>query len=249
VQLNSDGISPASSGQPIASMRRGATVSGFPVGDIIDIAFDDNLNRIVALDSSGVLVRCPPRFIIDCDAHRILASENWVEPNRISVWQGRLYVLDTAGQQLWRYQTAGGTYPSMPTEVFAGQVRPDLSEVVSFDINTNGSICIMSANGVLETFFGGEPEAFGFSGFPEGQELVNTTIQNMFLNDSPILTGFYIASRAKRTIYTTTLSGTFMESYRVFDEDKLALFSGVTADPAQQIIYVTSGNSIFAIQK
>jgi len=236
-------------GQPIANMRQGATVSGLALGDIIDISFDDQLDAVVAVDRNGVVVRCPPRFINQCEAQRVLASENWVNPIAITVWQSRLYVLDigAAEGQLWRYDPSGGNYASMPREYFAGQLRPNLGRAVDFDISDGGTVYILFSDGVMTSYFGGEPQSFGFSGFPEGQELEVATSQAMFLNDSPINTGFYIASPATRTVYETTLAGTFMDSYRVFEEDNLAAMSDVAADPGQGIIYVASGNAILSI--
>jgi len=248
VQLDGQGQA-AGVPQPIANMRQGATVSGLTLGEILDIGFDDQVDTVVAVDNTGVLVRCPPRFINQCDAQRVLASENWVNPIAITIWQSRLYVLDigSAEGQLWRYDPSGGNYASMPREYFAGQLRPNLARAVDFDISGGGTVYILFSDGVMTSYFGSEPQAFGFSGFPDGQELETATSRAMFLNDSPINTGFYIISQAQRSIYETTLAGTFMNSYQVFDPENLALMTDVAADPGQGIVYVASGNAVLSI--
>lgn len=254
LQLNSNGRSAAGPPQPIPSMRQGAAVDGMVVGSIFDIAFDDQTNNIVALDTSGVLVRCPPRFIVQCNAQRVLSSENWANPVGITMWRGRLYVLDSAGGgsgQIWRYEPSGGTYTTVPSEYFTGQIRPRLVNAVDFNITRTGTgtVYILYGDGVMTSHVGGEAIPFAFSGFPEGQELNTSSTQRMFLNDSPIMPGFFIISQPTRTIYETTLAGTFIASYRVFDEERLAQLSDVAADPSLGMIYVSSGNAIFAISK
>jgi len=250
VQLTTDGLSSAGNPQPLANMRRGATVDGLQVGNIIDIAFDDQLNNIVAVDSSGTLVRCPPRFVMECDAQRLPGVENWVNPVRMTIWRGALYILDTGAGQLWRYTPSGNTYASAPTEYFVGASRPNLSTAVDFDITRTGTgvVYVLFAEGVMNAYLGGDPQPFSFVAFPVGQELNNTTVQSMYMNDTPVLPAFYIASQPTRTVYQTTLAGTYQNSYRIFDEAFFELLADIAVEPAQQIVYAVSGNSIFAFR-
>lgn len=248
IRLSSDGLSGVAT-DAITSMRRGASVDGFPVGDLIDIAYDDTNNEIVALDSQGVLVRCPPQFIGQCDAQRVLQSERWGSVAAITIWRGRLYVLDTAQGQIWRYEPSGKTYSSAPAEYFTGQVRPNLGNAIDFAIDSGGRIYILYTDGVMTAWRSGAPENFTFSGFQQGQELGAATVQAMFLNDSKIDPAFFILSRPLRRIYETTQSGTFANSYTVFDENNFALLADVVAEPSLGIIYAVSGNAIFALRK
>ncbi len=247
VRLSPDGLSAAGT-DAITSMRNGATVDGLPIGTLIDIAFDENMNAIAALDSNGVLVRCPPRFILECDATRVLAAETWGNPIAIQLWQGRLYVLDIGVGQIWRYDSAGNSFPNSPTDYFRGQVRPsNMANVVDFEISTDGTVFILYNDGVMARYFGGQPQSFIFSDFPEGQDLQSATVQRMYLNDGAIDTGFLIISRPTRTIYQTTSAGTFIASYRVVEENLLAGMTDVSYEPDGGIIYVASGNAILAI--
>ncbi len=252
-QIGADGKSLAGTPQPLVNMRRGASVDGLQLGTLIDIAFDDQLNVIAALDRGGVLVRCPPRFVMQCEAQRVLASETWQNPIAITIWQGTLYVLDTVGNQLWRYQASGGNYASVPTEYFVGSVRPDLSLAVDFAIstagNTRGSVYTLFSNGVMMRHFGSEPQPFAFAGFPEGQNLAQTSVNGMFLNDSPIDTAFYIISPAARTIYETSIAGSFIASYRVFEEEIFSALNAIAVEPAQQLMYVAAGDSLYVLSK
>lgn len=261
VQLSGDGLSASGNPQPIANMRAGARVEslGLNLAGLIDIAFDPDNNLIAAVDDNGVLVRCRPLFINQCDHQRLLGTENWGTPIAIHFYLGNLYVLDIASGgsgQIWRYEPIGGdNYSSPPIEYFRASVRPDLSAAVDFTISaaantlTRGQIYVLRDDGVLSAFFRGEAVPFLFSGFREGQELTSVSTQAMYLNDSPIDTGFFITSRPTRTIYETTAAGTFVAAYRVTDESLLERMNDIVVDAEQGIIYVASGNSIFALRK
>jgi len=235
--------------EPIPNMRRGATVDGLTIGSLVDIAFDDVTGEIALLDETGVLVRCSPQFIMDCNAQRVLAVEQWQQPIALTIWSGRLYILDSEGGQIWRYDPSGGTYASAPREYFAGDSRPNLRNVVDFTISLAGTVYVMYDDGVMKSYVGGDESPFAFSGFTDGGELSVVTTQGFFLNDSPIDPAFFVISRPARTIYETTLAGTYIDSYQVFEQDKLALLSNIVAYPTQNILYVASGNSIFSINK
>lgn len=253
LQLGQDGTSLSGSAQPIVNMRRGATVSGLVLGNIIGIAWDDQFNSIVALDEQGVLVRCPPRFIMECNAQRLLASEIWGTPAGITIWQGNLYILDKGASQIWRYQPAGGNYSTAPTEYFTTDVRPNMANAVDFAVstagNTRGSVYILYSDGIVSRHFGGETQPFSFAGFPEGLELNRAGVTAFYLNDSPIDTAFYLTSQATRTLYETSVAGSFIATYRITQEDLFASLSDIVADPAQGILYVASGNTLFALRK
>jgi hypothetical protein len=248
VTLNNDGrgIIP-NSREPIPGMRLGAAVSEFTVGDIIDIGWSEEGNSLLALDDTGVLIACSPQFLQRCDAQRVQGSENWVGPVSITIWQERIYVLDPGANQIWRYEPSGGTYPNAPTEYFSGEGRPDIRAVVDFAIDANGAVYVLFSQGTISKFISGELQPFSFSDFPEGQPL--TSADAMYLNRNPVAQNLYIVDRAHRTIYETTHAGTFMNSYRAYNENDFASLSNVIEDTSQQMIYALSGNSIFALER
>jgi hypothetical protein len=252
-QIAADGVTTANTPQPITTMRKNATVDGLLMGDILAVTYDSTLDVVVALGRNGVLFQCPPRFINECDGQQLLSSDTWGNPISVSIWRGNLYILDTVGNQLWRYQPSGGNYAGVPTEYFIGTLRPDLTTAVDFSIstagNTAGAVYVLYNNGVMTKHFSGEPDPFAFAGFPDGLALNSTTVNALFLNDSPIDTAFYVLSPATRTIYETSIAGSFIASYRVEDEDKLANMTDVVTDPSQQIMYVAAGNTVYAIQQ
>ena len=248
IKLNDEGAGVVQQ-EPVPNMRLGAAVQGLSIGQIVDIAFDDLSGELALIDEKGTLVRCSPQFIMDCNAQRILAVDQWQKPIALTIWNRRLYILDSEGGQIWRYDPSGGSYVSAPREYFAGESRRNLRNVVDFTISQRGTVYILYDDGVMKSYIGGYEQPFAFSGFNVGSEPDVVTTQGFALNDSPFQPAFFIISRPARTLFETTLAGTFIDSYQVFEQDKLALLSSIAVYPAQNILYVASGNSIFAIQK
>lgn len=248
VTLTSDGRRTVPNTQQlIPAMRRNATVGEFRVGDIIDIAWSAETTQIVALDNKGLLIACSPRFLQSCEAQQLLAPERWGKPTAIMLWQGKLYILDPGANQVWRYEPSGGTYATVPNEYFAGESRPPLQAAVDFGIDDSGNIYILSNSGEVTKWRGGAATPFAFVNFPADPPI--SSADSMFLNSDPTAQGLYIVSRASRTIYETTLAGTFNASYRAFNEADFTLISDAVADASQGLMYVLSGNSVFAISK
>ena len=243
----SDNGTEAIQDEPVAKMRLGANHQGFTIGQITDIAFDDHSGDLAMLDENGTLLRCAPQFVFTCDVQRILESDSWQQPSALTIWDRKLYILDSEGGQIWRYDPSGSTYVSSPREYFAGSARPNLRDVVDFTIGADGHLYLLYADGVMKRYFGGSEVAFTFSGFNEGSEPHVARTEGFYLNDSPFAPGFFLISRDTTTIFETTAAGTFMDSYQSFDQDKLELMSAVVAYPEQNILYIASGNTIFSI--
>jgi hypothetical protein len=250
VTLGTDGTKIAPNSQILLPvMHIGATVGQFRVGKLIDIAWSEDTTQIVALDENGLLIECSPRFLQTCDAQRLLSSELWAKPTGMAFYKGRLYILDPSANQIWRYEGSGGTFSNnSPTEYFGGESPYDIRNAVDFAIDAeSGFVFVLSSNGIITKWVSGEQTPFSYVNFPDAQPL--NSADAFFLDSDPIAQDMFIVNRANRTIYQTTLSGTFMNSYRVFNETDFASLSNVIAEPTHQIIYALSGNSIFALNQ
>ena len=253
ITLATDGMSVVQgSYTPIPSMRRSGKVINFDVGDLIDIAWADNgaglaqSNVITALDKNGILIGCPPRFLQDCTAQKLQGSETWKTPSTIQFWQGRLYLLDAGANQIWRYDPSGGAFAGMPLEYFSGSNRPDITSAVDFSINAAGDLYLVTNTGQVARFRGGEQQDFAFSGF--GTQSMNAP-DSMFLNTNPIAQGLFFTERDQRTVFETTMAGTFIRAYRAENDNLFAQLANVVADTNNGVVYALSGNSVLAFQR
>jgi hypothetical protein len=254
VTLSNDGLSTIpGTRQPLPAMRRGGTINQYSVSDLIDIGWTEDGtgfaqgNVLVALDRSGLLIDCAPRFLGDCNAQRILGTETWISPKSITFWQGRMYVLDPGANQLWRYDPLGGSFPNAPTEYFTGEGRPDIRGAVDVSIDEEGFVYILGGDGSIRRFRTGAAESFGYANFPENTPPANAS--SFFLNTNPVRQGIFIVDQPGRTIYEITLAGTFIASFRTYNEDLFAQLNDVAVDSSQEIIYAASGNGVLALRR
>lgn len=251
IVLSNDGLSAIRQPIPIPDMRTGATTSNIRVGEIFDISFSIDTNRLIGVDRNGVVIDCEMRFV-QCSAQRLLGAENWSNPMAIATWSGRLYILDvgTTSVQIWRYEPSGGVFASPPSEYFGGASRPTLPGAVDLEIDSQGSVYVLQSDGVIIKYREGALQNFGFGAFPEGQEI--TSANTMFLDSNPVSQSLYIASQKQHRIYQTSLIGNFNNSYSLRDESLLDLLEAVVVKAGasgNDLIYVGSGNTIFVIPK
>jgi len=245
------GIVPGSR-QPIATMRRGAQVDLFSIDTLVGLTWSEDgsglsqNNVLLALDEAGVLVEYSPTFLAR-GVQGLLGTEQWRTPNRMTSWRGRIYILDPGAEQIWRYDPLSGAFAGAPIGYFAGANRPLLAQAVDFAIDDSGRVYVLFSDGVIALFRAGEEIRFGYAGFPPGQEMRHADA--MFLNTDPVAPAIYIVDRESRTIFETSLAGTFINSYRTFDETLFASLAGIAVDENRNLMYVLSGNSVLAFNK
>jgi hypothetical protein len=254
ITLTDDGLSmQPNSRQALAFMRRTAQVNEYQVGDLVDIAWAEDGsglsqdNVLVAVDSSGLVIDCAPRFSDTCGTQRLQGVENWLTPVAIQVWNGRLYVLDPGANQLWRYDPPGantGALPNAPLEYFSGEGRPDIRTAVDFAIDTEGVVYVLLANGSMLKYRGGERVDFAFAGFPPGQGIAG--VDSFYLSTNPLRPALYISSRQSRAVYETLVGGTFVHNYRPTNEAYFESLEDVLVNNDLNLVYALSGNSVFA---
>lgn len=245
------GIVPGSR-QPVATMRRGAQVDLFTIDTLVGLTWSEDgsglsqNNVLLALDEAGVLVEYSPTFLAR-GVQGLLGTEQWRTPKRVTSWRGRMYILDPGAEQIWRYDPLSGAFAGAPIGYFAGANRPLLAQAVDFAIDDSGRVYVLFSDGVIALFRAGEEIRFGYAGFPPGQELRHADA--MFLNTDPVAPAIYIVDRESRTIFETSLAGTFINSYRTFDETLFASLAGIAVDESRNLMYVLSGNSVLAFNK
>ncbi|MDD9955784.1 MAG: hypothetical protein OXP68_06140 [Anaerolineaceae bacterium] len=245
------GIVPGSR-QPIATMRRGAQVDLFTIDTLVGLTWSEDgsglsqNNVLLALDEAGVLVEYSPTFLAR-GVQGLLGTEQWRTPKRVASWRGRMYILDPGAEQIWRYDPLSGAFAGAPIGYFAGANRPLLAQAVDFAIDDSGRVYVLFSDGVIALFRAGEEIRFGYAGFPPGQEMRHADA--MFLNTDPVAPAIYIVDRESRTIFETSLAGTFINSYRTFDETLFASLAGIAVDENRNLMYVLSGNSVLAFNK
>lgn len=255
VTLSPDGLQATSPPTPLPVRTGGRVDPGFEIGQIIDIAYNFDANLLVAVDRNGVVSECTPNFL-QCEAQRLIDWERWQNPIAITLWQQRIYILDTGvGEgQIWRYDKTGGVYNGGPIEYFGGvdTARPSLRSGIDIAIDGGGTVYVLYSEGVVGKWRSAQAQPFSLDNgtFPQGQAITSATA--MYLDDSVTAQSLYVVDRSRRTIYETSLIGTFNDSYSVFNEpifDLLNAVAVVPGDGGTELMYAASGNSVFVLEK
>jgi len=228
--------------QPL-DMASGLNIDGYTIGDIIDITINNN-GDVVGLDSNGVMITCSSRFN-ECEAQQLLASEEWANPVAIEIWgdDERFYILDSiiGSGRILRYDKSGGIYPNTPiTSVDA------LDAPVDFAIEETGTFYVAFSNGTGQRYRSGEILGFNFDAFPAGQEL--DTITSMYFDDSPTCQCMFVVHQGRATIYETGAVGFWIRSFQSLNQE-FNLIEDIVASAELNLIYVVSGNTIFAFER
>lgn len=246
--LNESGTGLTSRGDtPI--IRRGQAISGFAVGEIIDIDWlrsggTTHDNVLIALDENGVLIAHSWTFAES--AQQLVIEQRWINPVAMAVFRENLYVLDTGANQIWRYVPPIGErrYSSAPDEYFTGAERPDLSNAVDLGITETGEVFVLFADGTVGRYLSGEPQEFEYSLKPEGALQSGASL---FVDNDREARTLFITDPATAAIYETSWAGTFQRGFRprnlpdVFNE-----VSGFYADSVERNnLYVLAGNTLY----
>ncbi len=234
-------------------LRRGTVLGSYTVGTLVDIAWltESGIARgstLILLDPDGYLITYSPTFPPPT-VEALQGTERWGRPVAMDTWQGRLYILDPPVNQIWRYQPAGGGFPSAPEEYFVGDQRPSLSGAVDLSIDQTGNVYVLFKDGTLRKYYSGEEQFFQFSNLPNGVIGSLGSASGFYLDTGLISPGFYILDADSQIIYETTLGGTFIQSYRAPESASFRDLSAITVDSSAEGMYVGARENLYYIAK
>lgn len=250
--LNETGTGLTSRGDaPI--IRRGQAISGFTIGELIDIDWlrsggTTHDNVLIALDANGVLIAHSWTFAES--AQQLVIEQRWITPVAMAVFRENLYVLDTGANQVWRYMPPAGErrYSNAPDEYFTGADRPDLSGAVDLGISETGEVFILFGDGTVQRYLSGKPQEFAYSLKPEGA--LESGVSLFVDNDREART-IFIVDPATEAVYETSWAGTFQRGFRPRNlPDAFEDVTGFYADTVERNnLYVLSGNKLYQFRR
>ncbi|MCC7209788.1 MAG: hypothetical protein IT323_20955 [Anaerolineae bacterium] len=229
--------------QPV--VQRGQAVGSFSVRELRDMAWMaeggvQRANVLAALDTQGILVTYSPTFA-PATAQRLAGADMWSDPVKMVAWRGRLYLLDPAANQVWRYVPVGNSYPNPPEAYFEPESDRDLSAATDFGIDGAGNLYILNADGSIRKYNGGVEMPFSYTNMPYDGGILSGS--GLFLDADSALTAMYVLDPDDESVYQVTLSGQFRFRFRAADPGAWSDLTGIFVDGAQ--IYVTSGPVLY----
>jgi hypothetical protein len=102
---------------------------------------------------------------------------------RLRSFNGNLYLLDPAASQVWRYAPKGDGYTQKPEAYFE---QPTPVAATAIDLVIDGSIYVVTGDGQIAKYSGGQPETFQVAGLPAPLERVLAAAVDVNLTDSSL---------------------------------------------------------------
>lgn len=171
--LNPLGDGVVEEGIPLPFVQKGQRIGEGGVGELVDFAWVDpggerQTSGLVILEKDGAVVSYDPGWRDEEGAPKLtrslLGTPPTGTPKVVGSFEGRFYVLDTAADQIWRYEPRGDTYPEQPDRYFV--TPPPRSLEDALDMVIDGNIYVLYADGTILKFLLREFQPFDVRGLP-----------------------------------------------------------------------------------
>ncbi len=225
------------------------------VGQLVDIVWFPKSGKIredtvAILDAGGLLLRYRPSWG-DVLSSQLVTPAAWSNPVATAVYGDNLYVLDTGAAVVWRYEARDGGYPEEPSTYLIADNEDgnptndiDLTKMLDLTIDRDGHLYLLSSDGVIFKFFGGDRKPFSLTDLDE--PLVAP--QAIFSGLTGLNPFFYIADPGSGRILQTTQQGLYLAQYRALGADLADPFTAIQSlyviETPVLHIYATSGDEL-----
>jgi hypothetical protein len=156
----------------------------------------------------------------------------------ISPYDGRLYVLDTVQNQIWRFVPDGEGFGS--GEHYFRVPPPDLSSAV--DMTIDGAIYVLLEDGTILKFFNGEGQPFEISGLPQPLEQP-VALDSEGDADSGAL---YVADAGTQSVMALSKSGAFIHQIQA-QGDILADLQSLAIEAKNRTLYLIAHGELYVM--
>ena len=245
--LNPTGDGVIEQGDAPIPVRTGQRLGEGEVGDLVDLTWvslggERQTSGLLILEQDGALVNFDPAWVDEGGISRLMRSflgTSPASPRSIGSYGGRLYVLDTGDNQIWRYDARGDTYPERPDRYFVAPPPKSLADAL--DMAINGHVYVLYRDGGVLQFLQGEHQpAFNVHGLPDA------IVQAVALAVDPDgdRGAVYVADRGGRRVVVLGPDGAFqaqLRADRAFDA-----LEALAVDEAARRLYVVSGGTLLA---
>lgn len=209
---------------------------------------DDGL---AVLDTRGALLSFYPALENRRAVSLGFASE-WRTPTSLKDFNERIYILDAAVGQIWRYFPSGDDFQILSDDVAVRfDETVDLSTAVDFDIvQEDGSVLLLFGDGGLHRYASGRPmwtEADLVSG---GLTQPLVAPRRVKMVGQGLNSSLFVLDPGSARLLQFSVGGTLLAQYRTADEHGRELFARATdfaITEAPLRIFVTADNQLYLV--
>jgi hypothetical protein len=217
------------------------------VAELVDCAWVDTAggretSGLVVLDHSGGLLTYDPgpagqaggARVTRCALRDVLAGT----ARSVDTFQGRLYLLDPVGRQIWRYVPEGDSYPYSPEPYYASSPPRGLDGAI--DMAIDGSVYVLHDDGAIIRSEEGESYTFD----PQGMAGDLSEATALALDPSGPTGHLYVADPGLGRIVVLAADGTFVVDYR--PQVPLDELSPLAVDETLGRLYFVSSECVYS---
>ena len=166
-----------------------------------------------------------------------LDAGSWNNADSIIPYTDRLYFLDSANNQIWKYKAIPEGYTQI-APYFENNVGTDLSGALDFGIE--GNVFVLLLNNVIKKFSGGGEVQFGINGLPGVYPAVGNITSLYISNDTPL----YLLDATNHRVLAFDTEGTYVAQYIY---DNIDNPTDMTVDQAGGFIYLSAGTKVYRL--
>lgn len=159
------------------------------------------------------------------------------EPVAMSTYQGRLYLLDPAAGQIWRYRSRDEQFQD-PEPYFSE--APPLTD--ARDLAIDGNIYVLFENGQVARYLEGKVAPFAVTGVPPPPPHFIALAVDQGLTDGPV----YLADGAAERIVVLKASGAFCAQLRAPGGEFRGLRALTVSDTGNDL-FILAGGKVYRI--
>lgn len=243
--LNQTGDSIVEEGDISSLVKTDQQIGEGTVGSLVDFVWVDlaggrQTSGLLVLEEDGALISYDPAWQIEGGAPQLQRSFLGIppeSPRAIDTYDGRLYVLDVAINQIRRYEPRGDTYPERPEHYFVVPPSRPLADVL--DMAIDGYIYLLYDDGTVLKFLRGEPEDFDVRGLPGNLSQAVALAVDPNGNSGVV----YVVDRGNNRVVALGPDGTFRAQFRA--DEAFDALEALVVDEAMRRMYVISGGRFY----
>jgi hypothetical protein len=225
--------------EPPTVVKKAQQVGDHVVSDLLDMAWVEGAgnqrSKLLVLDTAGGLIGYDSTY--GASNLPLGGQDKWQQPQIVMGYGGNLYIVDSKGNQIWRYRPGVKGYEGAPEPYFASGSPTDLTGVQAIAID--GSVWLLFPDGRLLKFLVGEAQPFipkGPPGTPKSPVDVAAPLEGDRL---------YVADAGAGRIMEYTKEGTLNRQLQPREGDILKDVRSIYLDEAASALYILTGNRLY----
>ncbi len=222
-------------------LRQGDVVDGVVVGSPADMAYlllqPGVVDRpsLLIVDRNNNLFRYDPR-VAGVTLYPLAGRSDWGSIARIQTYNGLIYLVDEARNQILRFSPALPNEPGTPW--FASQTQVNLAGLVSIQID--GDIWLLFSNGMILRYRTGEQVPFS----PENSIALAEEASDMVVTWRESA-NIYLVDAAQERILVYDKGGTYLQQLRAPEANLLRGLVALHIDEGAGVMFLLTQSGLF----